>query len=514
MSDDKIIKKLQNSFKLNGLLVRREFCNLINESLKGEGIDLSDNESFDSYIRQLCNRLEKQCVNNKSIEKEDIQHAIEGCLYAGYDKHETVFNIISAFKFPKLIYNPDRKLYCINKKKSSLLSDANSKAQLFIDRYNSILQRVQRNFKVNTENFNLQTVDYLLTLSHKTLDKTLILGSLSQVSEGKYYLEDPTGIVELDLKHAKYQKGFFVENTFVLANGFYEDKVLQVSSILLPPGEEYEDSRPTFGNLNYFGGHSTIPLRESQRLKEHMMRNSSRVIFFFSDLWLDHPMVFEKLETIFNGLVATPPIAFVFMGNYMSESHGSEYLETLKKLFKQLGELIRNFSTLINGSEFVFVPGLSDPCTPHILPRLPLPKFVTEELSKNVPKAVFPTNPCRLQYCSREITILRMDILPKLMQGSLRKPEKDEIGLCVSRTVVSQGHLSPLSLNALTVHWDYDYTLRLYPLPDLVVIGDKSESYTGEYKGCLVTSPGSFCDSGFQFKCYTPFENIVEDCAV
>lgn len=76
-----------------------------------------------------------------------------------------------------------------------------------MDRYTTILQRTKRNFQQKlAENdsvkLELQTVDYLLTLSYVSLNHTLILGSLLQVSEGKYYLEDPTGMVQLDLTHA------------------------------------------------------------------------------------------------------------------------------------------------------------------------------------------------------------------------------------------------------------------------------------------------------------------------
>lgn len=53
----------------------------------------------------------------------------------------------------------------------------------------------------------------------------------------------------------------------------------------------------------------------------------------------------------------------------MSESYGSEMMEVLQKLFKKLGELINQYQLLINNSYFVFVPGLSDPCNPHIVPR-------------------------------------------------------------------------------------------------------------------------------------------------
>lgn len=77
------------------------------------------------------------------------------------------------------------------------------------------------------------------------------------------------------------------------------------------------------------------------------------------------------------------------------------------------------------------------------------------------------------------------------MQDTLYRPQKEEIGDSVTRTIVSQGHVSPLSINASPVHWDYDYTLRLYPLPDLVVLGDKAEAYQGLYKGCQVINPVS-----------------------
>lgn len=74
-------------------------------------------------------------------------------------------------------------------------------------------------------------------------------------------------------------------------NGYYEDKILQVATMILPPGEEYKDSRPFFGNINYFGGLSTTALRESPNLKEYLVRNPHNMILLFSDVWLDHPLV-------------------------------------------------------------------------------------------------------------------------------------------------------------------------------------------------------------------------------
>lgn len=65
--------------------------------------------------------------------------------------------------------------------------------------------------------------------------------------------------------------------------------------------------------------------------------------------------------------------------------------------------------------------------------------------------------------------------------------------------MTSQGHLTSLSLNALPIHWDFDYCLRLYPLPDLIVIGDKSDAYQGCYKDCNVVNPVSFITLVFYF---------------
>lgn len=72
---------------------------------------------------------------------------------------------------------------------------------------------------------------------------------------------------------------------------------------------------------------------------------------------------------LFDGIKSCPPIAFIFIGNFMEELHGLEKMNNLRELFKQLGELIASYPTITTNSEFVFLPGLSDPAIPHILPK-------------------------------------------------------------------------------------------------------------------------------------------------
>lgn len=79
--------------------------------------------------------------------------------------------------------------------------------------------------------------------------------------------------------------------------------------------------------------------------------------------------VFEKLELLFEGLHDMPPTAIVFMGNFMSKSQDSEQIELLRKSFKRLAELICNYQSFITNTHFVFVPGMKDLGTHHIVPR-------------------------------------------------------------------------------------------------------------------------------------------------
>ena len=48
---------------------------------------------------------------------------------------------------------------------------------------------------------------------------------------GTWYLEDPSGAVQLDLSQAKFHTGLYAENCFVLAEGWYDDQVLHVLAL-------------------------------------------------------------------------------------------------------------------------------------------------------------------------------------------------------------------------------------------------------------------------------------------
>jgi DNA polymerase epsilon subunit 2 len=67
----------------------------------------------------------------------------------------------------------------------------------------------------------------------------------------------------------------------------------------------------------------------------------------------------------------------------------------------------------------------------------------------------------------------------------------------LTRTILSQSHLSPFPLSARPLHWDFAHTLNLYPLPTSLVLADsEAPAFVVKYFGCTVMNPGSIDESG------------------
>ena len=69
-----------------------------------------------------------------------------------------------------------------------------------------------------TKKYQLKCIDFLLGTTTK-LDNVICLGMIAQIKHAKYSLEDPTGCVDLDLAEAKFHRGLYTENCFVLIEG-------------------------------------------------------------------------------------------------------------------------------------------------------------------------------------------------------------------------------------------------------------------------------------------------------
>ncbi|XP_038162980.1 DNA polymerase epsilon subunit 2 isoform X1 [Cyprinodon tularosa] len=517
----KIKTKVSAGFKMRSLILRPEASRYLVEAL--ESVDSSE---LDDVVERILDAVEKQPLSSSMIELSVVESAVQDCTQACDETIDNVFNIIGAFDVPRYIYSVERKKFVPISMTShpapSLCGLAKDKAELFRERYTILQQRTHRHelftppaigaaADEGQNKFQLRTVEALLGSTAK-LGEVIVLGMITQLKEGKFYLEDPTGTVQLDMSKAQFHNGLYTESCFVLAEGWYEDGVFHVNGFGFPPTEPSSATRAYYGNINFFGGPSTTSVKMSSKLKQLEEENEDAMFVIVSDLWLDSVEVMEKLNVMFSGYAALPPTCFIFCGNFSSAPYGKTQIKSLRESLKSLADIICAYPSIHSSSRFVFVPGPEDPGPGTILPRPPLADHITEDFQQRVPCSVFTTNPCRIQYCSQEIVIMREDLVNKMCRNCVRLPNNNlDIPNHFVKTILSQGHLTPLPLYVSPVFWAYDYALRVYPVPDVIVFADKYDPFTISSTDCLCVNPGSFPRSGFTFKVYYPSNRTVED---
>ncbi|XP_073990612.1 DNA polymerase epsilon subunit 2 [Rhodnius prolixus] len=508
-------KHIVSFFELNGFTVRGDAGDFLTETLA----PLSEQER-EEWLEKITDHCQRQSLSTAILEKQHLELAILDSCKNEVEDDDDLLKVISAFDVPSFYYDLERKKFLLNRtlRKKELFGNAESKGLMLKDRYTIIHQRTIRNklfhaYSGDTNNFKLCPVEFLLSTNSKT-ENVVLLGLLTQLEEGKYYIEDPSGYIQIDLAETVYHDGLFTESCFVLVEGWYQDRILHVQAMGHPPRENSDVSRVYFGNVNIFGGPNNETLRNNERLKRFEHRKDDAMIIFLSEVWLDQPKVFEKLRILFRGYALSPPTAFVLMGNFLKNNKGSSYFVNLKEAFKSLGELIAQFQQIAANSKFIIIPGLTDNPSANILPKPELPEVLLSDLKVHIKNLVSATNPCRIQYCTQEIIIIREDIVTKLCRNSIHFSDLKDIGLQFAKTIISQAHLVPLPLNVCPIYWELDASLYLYPCPDLIVVADQQKAFSANYNNCHVINPGPFSQSEFSFKVYYPATKEIEDCQI
>lgn len=409
-------------FKVSGFFLKSDSADYLTELLE----PLSQDERV-KWLKQILSYIQQQGIKSLNIERHHLEAAIRDCTNEGLLEGETVFDVINAFEVPRFKYDPERKRFNIDKSRErSVLAPVTMKSEYLQDRYNILLHRTSHH-PLFTENpalgsagaatFKLKKVEQLLSTT-KVKD-IVVLGLLTQLKDGKFFLEDPTGVVPLDLSEAKMHSGLFCEGSFVLAEGTYKDKELKVAGLGFPPPELASSSRAFFGVANTWGGKSKTLLKYSQNLEQIEKKNENDGIVFLADCCLDMPQVMTKLKVLFDGFDEVPPIAIVLMGPFM-KNYDDMY--ALKGRLNALGDLINDTSRLKRETYIVLVPATEDPISTGILPRWPLAEIFSSELKQKCPKVICATNPCRIQYCTQQIVVFQKEIVTKLCRNTIKFP--------------------------------------------------------------------------------------------
>lgn len=420
---------------------------------------------------------------------------------------------------------------------SAPIIDASSSAKgdMFRTRYELILSKTLRNPQFRPPASGMLSIakksPYFQLTGIESLSgskgEKLVLGMLTQLEEGVWFLEDLNGTVRLDLSQASVTAGLHTECSFVIAQGLYiedegEAPLFQVSAMGTPPLETREDSIIALGrNANLFGGQ--YDLGESSELSKLEEEAVDNIILFMSDVALDNSRVMAGLRHVFRGYLQDEivPTVIVLMGSFLSHPFGQQVddVNTLCSKFGELGDMIVNeFKPLAEESTFVIIPSVSDPGPGNVLPRPPMPKMITRQFVQAVgaERVRLATNPCRMRYMTQEIVLLRDDIMQKMVRHCSIKPDFGESGLMsehLVKSIVDQSYLCPLPQAARPVLWNHGHSLWLFPNPHVLVLADKVDSYICKYGGGLSLNPGSFT-TDFSFQVYLPAEKRAQQCSL
>jgi DNA polymerase epsilon subunit 2 len=548
----KLKKRIIKCFQLEGLTLSKKALLGVLSVLKSEN---DEEEAIRVMVKSLKARIDRDESRSSVIDVESISQVVADLSKDSEDMAKDGLQVFDAFDFPRLMWNTARKEFFLRPSRGRLHENAKEKNQFLRDRFMLVRQRLMRNelFMAPApggiqRNFvELTAIESLRGSS----GRKYLLGMLSELEEGSYSIEDLNAHIELDLSECKYHAGLFTLGSIILVEGEIVDDRFRVSTMAFPPPEKREDTLRHMSNVKYLelapGSQDYIHMRALEERAEDTM------FVVLSNVHLDKPRVMEKLEQMFDVFSESEvvPTAFVVTGNFMSRpfGHSNEDTKILTEHFDHLANMISKYSKIRKGSQFIFVPGPSDPSTGHanVLPRPAIPSIFTARLRQVLQNnVVFASNPCRIRFFTQEIVILRENVLHKMQRSSILKrkssssstsskkrqenneddqesskmdieeeeeqqqeEEKVDITDHLLKTVCDQSHLCPLPLETRPVYWAHDHAMWLYPLPDLILFADNFDQWSRCYDDCMAANPGIF-STDFSFIVYRPTTKDVE----
>jgi DNA polymerase epsilon subunit 2 len=465
-------------------------------------------DQYKDVVRQICDKIKEVGVTG-SVTPEILQNAIESIHTNDQEKER--FFVISAYDTPKYTYDATRNVFHKFPKNNTITGGARDKADVYRDRYELLYQRISRydlfvkpafDMKQSKSKLEISTISSLEgTESGQTVT---VMGMLYRKDDGTYMMEDLHKTIPVSLDQVKYTPGLFVDGAFVVTQGQFSDGVYHLSGIGFPPAETRQKSLAAIsGNLDFFGLAQRRGVLEDEQ-------SCPALFIVLADVFLNDLKVIQRLRSLFSALAASEDPAtlhFFLVGNFMevpfnygdcgsftqfSQSERAKYTQG----FDKLGDVIAEFPTIATKSSFTVMPGPHDP-TPggFILPQAPIPQTFTAGFRKRVSNVTMTTNPCRIRFFTQEIVMFRDESYRKMRRHCLEALpplSSEEAYNHLVKTMVDQAHLSPVPVTVTPIYWMHDHALRLFPLPDVVVACDSSESWETEYLQAAFLNSGSF----------------------
>lgn len=381
---------------------------------------------------------------------------------------QNYYKVVHAQNQPPYRFNGLRKQFELSLSTPSLLAPAASRTAVFGSRYQIALAGIHRQDTFQSPTFlgrligtgkresNAQSITMVKNMLGREGTGFITFGLVSKGANGKYWLQDSSGTIELDLEsHAIPAQGsYYVSGSLCICDGIYSRDKFIVTTIGTPTSELRRVARSAYGYIDFMGLYSpeggkrtTGPIRVDRALDKKLVDHERselqdhRMLILGCNIFLDKLGTLDALRKLFSRLQAeiqldsTFPVCIVFPGSFIStpfQPNGSS--TQYKDCLDTLASLIHEFPALISNTEgsvtFLFIPGDNDPWASTFSsgasaawPAKPIPHLFTNRLRRAVPGAEFTSNPTRIAYMSQEILVVRDDLGARFRRNQIIFPE-------------------------------------------------------------------------------------------
>ncbi|KAF8389640.1 hypothetical protein HHK36_024159 [Tetracentron sinense] len=201
-------KKVQRKFKIRGYTLKVEALDEILSFLS----HFEDAE--DEALDLLLDEIEKESLKSSILGKDSVHSVVSLLLEAEAaveaspsTSNRSALRIIDAFLIPKFCYDPIKKVFYEHAGRLPIHGEALAKAALYRDRYQLLLQRLSRDRHFSKPAFDTEAqsgsceISPIQSLIGQT-GRKWVMGVISQLEDGHFYLEDLTAAVEVNLSNA------------------------------------------------------------------------------------------------------------------------------------------------------------------------------------------------------------------------------------------------------------------------------------------------------------------------
>ncbi|KAJ4834152.1 hypothetical protein Tsubulata_051336 [Turnera subulata] len=215
-------KKVQKKFKIRGYTLKVEALEeilgfietLVDPKYGAEEKAEAEDDALELLLDYFQSQSQKLGLKSSILDKEPLQRVISDLLNAdaavpqAEDGAVSALRITDAFVVPKFRYDPIKKQFYQDKGPLPIHGDASAKASLYRDRFLLLFQRVSRDQHFAKSTFDSEISDYgsceivpIQSLVGQS-GRRWVMGLISQLEDGHFYLEDLTASVEIDFSIA------------------------------------------------------------------------------------------------------------------------------------------------------------------------------------------------------------------------------------------------------------------------------------------------------------------------